>query len=241
MKARLRGPRYDRRPEGGDGPTRYSCLIIDHDDTAVDSTRRVHYPAHVRSMEVLRPGLAPIDLDTWFAKNCDPGIMGFLVEELRLTPEELAVENEIWREFTARETPRFYPGFLAALADYKAHGGRVAVVSHSESRVIRAHYRAADGSHGVMPDLVFGWELGADKRKPSPYPVLETIRRLGLEPRDVLVVDDLKPGVAMAQAAGVDAAAAGWAHDIPAIREFMTRSCVAYFATVREFAEFILR
>jgi beta-phosphoglucomutase-like phosphatase (HAD superfamily) len=215
--------------------------VIDHDDTAVDSTRRVHYPAHVRSMEVLRPGSPPIDLDTWFAKNCDPGIMGFLVEELGLTPDELAVENDIWREFTARETPRFYPGFLEALADYKAHGGRVVVVSHSESRVIRNHYEAANGGRGVVPDLVFGWELGADRRKPSPYPVLETIRRLGLDPRDLLVVDDLKPGVVMAQAAGVDAAAAGWAHDIPSIREFMTGACVAYLATVPEFAEFILR
>lgn len=224
-----------------DAATRYRCLIINHDDTAVDSTRRVHYPAHVRSMEVLRPGSLPIDLDTWFAKNCDPGIMGFLVEELALTPEELAVEHEIWRTFTERETPRFYPGFLAALATYKAGGGRVVVVSHSESHVIEAHYRAADGGHGPMPDLVFGWELGADRRKPNPYPVHEAVRRLGLEPRDVLVVDDLKPGVVMARAAGVDAAAAGWAHDIPSIRAFMRRACVAYFGTVAEFAEFILR
>jgi beta-phosphoglucomutase-like phosphatase (HAD superfamily) len=225
---------------GGDPATRYRCLIIDHDDTAVDSTRRVHYPAHVRSMEVLRPDSPPIDIDTWFAKNCDPGIMEFLVGELGLTTEELAVEHRIWRTFTERETPRFYPGFLEALAAYKVGGGRVVVVSHSESHVIEAHYRAADGG-GPLPDLVFGWELGALQRKPSPYPVQETIRRLGLAPRDVLVVDDLKPGVVMARAAGVDAAAAGWAHDIPAIREFMKSSCVAYFATVAEFAEFILR
>jgi hypothetical protein len=39
----------------------------------------------------------------------------------------------------------------------------------------------------------------------------------------------------------VDAAAAGWAHDISSIREFMRETCVAYFATVREFAEFIVR
>ena len=41
--------------------------------------------------------------------------------------------------------------------------------------------------------------------------------------------------------AGVDAAAAGWSHDIPSIRDFMKRTCVAYFATVPEFAEFILQ
>ena len=206
----------------------------------MDSTRRVHYPAHLRSMEVLRPGVPPIDLATWFRKNCDPGIMRFLVDELRLTPDELAVENEIWRSFTARVTPHFYPGFLEALAAYKASGGRVVVVSHSENNVILAHYRSADGALGVAPDLVFGWELEPDRRKPNAYPVHETLRRLDLQPRDVLVVDDLKPGVDMAVAAGVDAAAAGWGHDVPEIRQLMKRACVAYFATVPEFARFIL-
>ena len=226
---------------GGRAATRYRCLIIDHDDTAVDSTRRIHYPAHLRSMEVLRPDLAPIDIDTWFRKNCDPGIVAFLVDELGLTPDELAVENQIWQEFTAREVPHFYEGFLEALAVYKERGGRVVVVSHSESRIILGHYRAAAGTLGVEPDLVFGWELEQDQRKPNPFPVRETIRRLRLHPEDVLVVDDLKPGIVMARAAGVDAAAAGWAHDIASIRDFMRETCVAYFATVPEFAEFILQ
>ncbi len=191
-------------------------------------------------MEVLRPGIEPVSLDTWFAKNFEPGIMGFLVDELGLTPEELGTELRIWREFTAREVPRFYPGFLEALATYQRRGGRVVVVSHSEEHVIRAHYEAAANGLKVHPDLVFGWDLGPDRRKPSPYPVQETLRRLDLSPRDVLVVDDLKPGIDMALAAGVDAAAAFWSHDIPAIRAFMRETCVATFDTVEDFASFVL-
>ncbi|HUK12051.1 MAG TPA: HAD family hydrolase [Thermoanaerobaculaceae bacterium] len=240
-RAGRRVPGVSSAVRGRGSPTRYRCLIIDHDDTAVDSTRRVHFPAHLRSMEVLRPGVPPIDIDTWFEKNCDPGIMSFLVDELRLSPEELAVEHEIWRSFTARETPHFYPGFLEALAAYKAAGGRVAVVSHSESHVIMGHYREQSGAAAVVPDLVFGWDLEPAQRKPNPYPVHETVRRLGVAPGEVLVVDDLRPGIDMALAAGVDAAAAGWAHDVPSIREFMRRNCVACFATVGEFAEFVLR
>jgi len=191
-------------------------------------------------MAVLRPGQQPVDLDTWFRKNFDPGIMAFLVDELGLTPEELALEHAIWREFTARETPPFYPGFLAALHAYQQRGGKVVVVSHSEEHVIRSHYATTDNGQRVVPDLVFGWDLGPDRRKPSPYPVLETLRRLSLEPRDVLVVDDLKPGIEMALAAGVDAAAAGWSHNIPEIRAYMARVCVATFETVEDFAAFIL-
>ncbi len=192
-------------------------------------------------MEVLRPGKTPVDLETWFAKNFDPGILAYLVDELGLTPEELKIEHRIWREFTSREVPQFYPGFLEALAAYQARGGRIVVVSHSEEHVIRAHYAAASNHHRVTPDLVFGWDLAPEERKPSPYPVVETMRRLNLAPRDVLVVDDLKPGIDMALAAGVDAAAACWGHDIPLIRDFMRRTCIATFATVPEFAAFVLR
>ncbi len=192
-------------------------------------------------MEVLRPGREPADLETWFEKNFHPGILSYLVDELQFTPDELEVEHRIWREFTGRETPDFYPGVLDALSDYQARDGRLVVVSHSEARVIRAHYAAASNGRPVVPDLVFGWELGPERRKPNPYPIHETLRRLDLEPRDVLVVDDLKPGIDMALAAGVDAAAACWSHDIPEIRAFMKRTCVACFATVAEFAEFILR
>ena len=45
----------------------------------------------------------------------------------------------------------------------------------------------------------------------------------------------------VAQAAGVDAAGAGWAHDISSIRDFMRQACVAYFGTVAEFADFVMR
>lgn len=192
-------------------------------------------------MSVLRPDRAPVDLETWFCRNFEPGIMQFLTGELGMTPDELAVEHRIWQEFTSREVPQFYPGFLDALATYKSAGGSIAVVSHSEKAVILDHYRSAGTGHGVEPDLVFGWDFEVHKRKPSPYPVRQILRQLHLDPRDALVVDDLKPGVLMAQAAGVDAAAAGWGHDIAVIREFMQRSCVAYFASVAEFAEFILR
>jgi phosphoglycolate phosphatase-like HAD superfamily hydrolase len=219
---------------------KYRCLILDHDDTAIDGTAAVHYPAHVRAMEILRPGVKPVDLAGWFKKNFDPGIMAFLRGELGMTEVELKLEYNIWREFTSRAEPQFYPGFLDALAEYKDRGGRIAVVSHSESDIIRGHY----GNHGhglsVVPDLIFGWELGEGKRKPSPYPLFETLRIFGLEPWQALVIDDLKPGVEMAEAAHVPVAAAGWAHQIPEIRTYMEAHSVVYLETIEAFRDFIL-
>jgi len=218
---------------------RFRALILDHDDTAVDSTARIHYPAHLRSMALLRPSQRPVDLDTWFLKNFDPGIMGFLQGELGMDARELAVEEEVWRASMARDTPAFYRGFLEALADFRARGGHLAVVSHSAPEVIRRHYREA--GMDLESDLVFGWDPDLARRKPSPYPVMEILRRLGLAPEEVLVVDDLKPGVEMARAAGVEVAAAGWGHDIPAIRSYMEANCIEYFQRVADFAAYILR
>jgi phosphoglycolate phosphatase/pyrophosphatase PpaX len=218
---------------------RFRALILDHDDTAVDSTARVHYPAHLKSMALLRPGQRPVDLDTWFLKNFDPGIMGFLQQELGMDAGELAVEEEIWRASMALETPAFYAGFLEALSAYRAQGGHLAVASHSAPEVIRRHYRECGME--LEPGLVFGWDADPARRKPSPYPVQEILRRLGLAPEDVLVVDDLRPGVEMARASGAAVAAAGWSHDIPAIRGFMEANCIAYFKQVSEFAAYILQ
>jgi len=219
--------------------TRFRCLLIDHDDTAVNSTAAVHYPAHLEALRLMRPGRTPPTLEQWLGWNFHPGIMEYLVGELGMSDQELRREYEIWRSFTTSRSPGFFPGFLEVLRDFRASGGRVAVISHSEKDVIEDHYRRA-AVHGSHPDLVFGWVEDAARRKPSPWPVLEALREFNALPQDALILDDLKPGVLMSRATGVPVAAAGWGHAIPAIEAYMRANCVAYFARVEDFRDFIL-
>lgn len=216
---------------------RYRCLLLDHDDTAIDSTASVHHPAHVASMAVLRPGEPVLDLAGFFLKNFEPGFHAFLQEELGFSKAELETEYRIWRDHAERLRPAFYPGFLEALETYRSKGGRFVVVSHSESDIIRRHYREA--GQGLMPDAIFGREAGP--RKPDPWAANETLRRFGFAPEEVLVVDDLRPGIQMAQAAGVPAVAAGWAHRLPAIRAYMEANTLGVLDTIEDFAAFILQ
>jgi len=224
---------------------RYRCLVLDHDDTAVDSTATIHYPAHLRAMSVLRPGLEPIGLEGWFLKNFDPGLLPYLRDELGMTEEELAVEYRIWRDFNVQARAPFYPGFLDLLRRFQDGGGRIAVVSHSEADLILEDYRRSDpgtpGDHRapVVPELVFGWDPVEERRKPSPWPVQEVLRAFSLQPEEILVVDDLKPGLAMARAAGVAIAAAGWAHRIEAIRTYMMERCEVYLDSVEALGAFL--
>ena len=86
---------------------------------------------------------------------------------------------------------------------------------------------------------VFGWEQPPERRKPNPWPLEEIMRRLGLAPEELLMIDDLKPGFDMAHSCGVDFAAAGWAYDVPQIEDFMRRNSDFYFKTVQELADFL--
>jgi phosphoglycolate phosphatase/pyrophosphatase PpaX len=65
------------------------------------------------------------------------------------------------------------------------------------------------------------------------------LERYHLHPGEVLVLDDLKPGVDMARAAGVAVAAAGWAYTIERIRRYMIEACDFYFETVASFRDHV--
>ena len=220
---------------------RYSALILDHDDTAVDSSASIHYPAHLEVMKSIRPAMDPVSLDGWFLKNFDPGIMEYFLDELGMSDEEVRQEYHIWRGYTKERIPAFYPGFLKAIRTYRSRGGRLAVVSHSEPDLILRDYRHGGLENEFMPELVFGWDPNPEHRKPNPYPVFQILESFGVAPENALIIDDLKPGVEMGRRASVAVAAAGWGHHLEVIRSYMERECVVYLRDVTEFERFILR
>ena len=217
---------------------RYRCLVLDHDDTVVNSTATIHYPAFLEYMEKFHPEnpAGRMSLEDYFRYNFHPGVLGLFTEICGLSAGEMEREEAYWKEYTSRRVPQAYPGFRELLEAHRARGGLITVVSHSFSDSIRRAYEA----NGLpMPDRVFGWEYPRELRKPSPWPLFRLMEEFDLRPEEMIVVDDLKPGYDMAQAAGVPFAGAGWANDIPEIESFMRENCDRYFKTVREFREFL--
>ena len=96
---------------------------------------------------------------------------------------------------------------------------------------IRRDYKAADVPE---PDLIYGWDNDRSRCKPSPYPLEEIMRITGCGPEELLMVDDLKPGLDMAHACGVKFAACRWSYDIPVIREYMKKNADYSLGSVAE-------
>lgn len=204
---------------------KYKCLILDHDDTVMDSTAHVHYPAFLVSLAELRPGHT-ISLEDYFRMNFHPGFIAYCRDVLGFTEAEFDREVEMWKEYVTDHIPTAYSGMARIIRRQKELGGLVCVASHSFDFNIRRDY-AANGL--PEPDAIYGWELPPECRKPKPWAVEQILERFGLRPEEALVVDDLKPGYDMARAAGIPFAAACWAYNVPEIRQFMEVNCALSF------------
>lgn len=217
---------------------KYKCLIVDHDDTLVNSTATIHYPCFIEYLDKTREGVSKkYTLKEYFIKNFSPGVVELFRDELGMSEEEFLEEQMYWSEYVKNHIPTAYEGLREVLAQFKSQGGMIAVASHSYEKYIIRDYK----HNGlVMPDAIYSWDMPPEIRKPHPYTVLDIIEKYGFDKRDILVLDDLKPGYDMARAAGVDFACAGWGYDVEEIERFMRKNCDYYFKTVAEFGDFLL-
>lgn len=214
---------------------RYPCLVMDHDDTVVNSTATIHYPCFVEFLEKYYPD-HPMTLDEYFLKNFDPGFIPMCREEFGMDDEMLVLEQEYWHAYVENHIPEAYPGIRELLWCHVERGGEICVVSHSQCEHIRRDW-AANGL--PEPVLVYGWDDPPALRKPNPYPLRNIMERLGYGPQELLMVDDLKPGCDMAMAAGVDFVAAGWATRLAPIEQFLRKNCTHYAPTVAALSAFL--
>ena len=211
---------------------KYKCLILDHDDTVVNSTATIHYPSFIAYLKVARPHLVDrYTPEIFIEKNFNPGILSLFVDELSLSEKELDEEQDFWDNFVKTRVPTAYSGMKKIIERFKSEGGIVAVCSHSMRKFIERDY----AENGLSePHEIYGWDMDKDKRKPSPFAVEELIKKYSLDRSEIIMVDDLKPGFDMSRAAGITFAAAGWAYDVPMIEQFMRAHSDYYLKSVAE-------
>lgn len=215
---------------------KYPCLVLDHDDTVVQSEATVNYPFFVYILDKFRPG-ATITLEQYVDGCCNLGFADMCRQWYGFTEQELVEEYRGWQEYILDHIPAPFPGIDRIIWRQKELGGIICVVSHSSDANILRDYRT---HFGLEPDAIYSWDLPEHLRKPSTYPLEHMMQTYGFSPEQMLVVDDMKPAWEMASKAGVPIAFAAWGRkDYPQIAAQMRKLCDFSFNTTKELENFL--
>ena len=215
---------------------KYPCLVLDHDDTVVQSMKTLSYPFWCMELELFRPGVTQ-SLENYILECHNRGFAGLCRDCFHFTDDELKKEHSMWMDYIMTHTPDPYPGIAKVIHRQKAEGGLICVVSHSHADNILRDYRT---HFGVEPNAVYGWELPPHQRKPNPYPLLDIMKRYDLKPEEILVVDDMKLACQMAGPLGIKVAYSGWnGLGIPEIDTEMKSMCAYSFDSTEKLYNFL--
>lgn len=215
---------------------KFPCLVLDHDDTVVQSETTINYPYFCYILDQFRPGQT-ITRQEYIDGCFYMGFAEMCRQKYAFTEDELTQEYLGWKEYIKHHIPDPFPGIEQIIRRQKAAGGLVCVVSHSSAETITRDYLA---HFGIQPDDIYGWDLPEAQRKPNAYPLEQIMKKYGLTNHQLLVVDDMKPAWEMCQKVNVPVAFAKWGKaDCTEICQEMESICNYSFSTPRELEDFL--
>lgn len=207
---------------------KYPCLVLDHDETVVQSEATIGYPCFCLTLSRLRPGHT-LTLEEYVQGCHEFGFVDMCRKRFNFTDSELQEEYQDWQEYVREHVPVPFPGIHRIIQRQKDTGGIICVVSHSSIRNITRDYKA---HFGILPDAIYGCDLPKERQKPNPYPLLDIMQRYHLRPDEILVVDDMKLAWQMAAPLNVPIAFAAWGKtEFPEISQEMQSLCNFTFET----------
>ena len=215
---------------------KYPCLVLDHDDTVVQTERSIGYPYFLAYLQKIRPG-AQLSFQQYVLDCQNMLFPDMCREKWGFTEEEQREEYAGWQEYCRSHIPPIFPGIDRIIRRQKAEGGLVCVASLSSLENITRDYRH---HFGFLPDAIYHNDLPRHQRKPNPWPLEDLMEKFSLKPADILMVDDMKMGWSMASALGTDTAYAAWGRqDFPDLMTEMKEICSFSFDSTEEFEDFL--
>lgn len=179
-------------------------IVFDLDGTLVDTSQDI-----LESLDhcLLTAGLAPAeprDVDKYVGLGARVMIeRAFALQRKDITAEKREQLVGVFLDHYRANIPGKslpYPGAADALRLFRAQAYRTAVCTNKFESLSRALIEAL----GLIDsfDAICGADT-FDFRKPDPRHLLETIRRVGGNPKSALMVGDSRTDIATAQSAGV--------------------------------------
>ena len=226
---------------------RYKAIMIDHDDTTVDSTPKINYLSYVNFCNTImkdRTYYTMLNLQQWYELLWEDKYYDHIKNVMKLEKHELDLEYDMWLEFIKDKHPTFFPGFHEMLVEYKKRGGIIAIVSHCDEVAIRRHYaeyQCENENDRIVPDIVYGYIKGKPElNKPNVYPVEDFKKKFNLKNEDICVIDDLSPGLIMGNNAGIDSIGVVYGEGHETIADKIKEISKYVFDSVDELSNFLL-
>lgn len=217
---------------------KYRCLVLDHDDTVVQSEKTIGYPFFREIIHKFRPG-SDITLEEYLTGCHELGFANMCRQTYHFTEEELLEEFLGWKAYVRTHIPEIFPGIDRIIRRQKEEGGLLFVVSHSGEENISRDYQV---HFGIQPDGIYGWDLSEEKRKPSTYALEDIMEKYRVAKEEILVVDDMKLAWDMASKLGVKTAFAAWGKlDFPALCVEMESLCDYTFTNIEALEKFLFQ
>lgn len=215
---------------------KYKCLVLDHDDTVVQTEKTIGYPYFRDYVERIRPGMTLSFAE--YVHDCNNMVFADMCRaRWNMTEEELTEEYLGWKDYSRKNIPEVCPGIGDVIRRQKEMGGLVCVSSLSTREIIERDFLH---HFGFLPDAIYDYDLPVHQRKPNTYALTDLLERFQLKPQDILMVDDMKLGWQMAKAVGADTAFAGWSKtDFPALMEEMQGICDYSFHCAKDLEKFL--
>ena len=215
---------------------KYKCLVLDHDDTVVQTERLLGFPYFKKYIEKIRPGQT-ITFEQ-YVRDCSGMVFADMCRtRWNMTDEECANEYKGWCAYYSSHPHPIFPGIERIIRRQKEEGGLVCVVSLSPAGDILRDY---EEHFGIVPDDLYDHDMPAHMRKPNSYPLERIMDKYALKPEEILVVDDLKLAWMMARPLGVPIAYAAWSRiDFPELSAEMREICDYSFDSTEQLEKYL--
>ena len=215
---------------------KYKCLVLDHDDTVVQTEKTIGYPYFCYILDQFRPGKT-ISFQEYVHDCHEYGFAEMCRRRWQFTEAEQKAEYAGWMDYVLTHTPEIFPGIDRIIHRQKESGGLICVVSHSSVRNITRDYEV---HFGIQPDAIYGWDYPEELRKPNPFPLTDIMKRFDLKPEEILVVDDMKLAWMMAHPLDVPIAFAAWGKkEFPELTKEMRAICDYAFDSPHQLENFL--
>ena len=215
---------------------KYKCLVLDHDDTVVQTERLLGFPYFKKYIEKIRPGQT-ITFEQYVRDCSDMVFADMCRARWNMTDEECAREYSGWCAYYSSHPHPIFPGIERIIRRQKEEGGLVCVVSLSPAGDILRDY---EEHFGIVPDDLYDHDMPPHMRKPNPYPLEQIMEKFALKPEEILVVDDLKLAWMMCNPLGVPIAYAAWSrNDFPELTTEMRELCDCFFDSTEQLEKYL--